>query len=347
MEVVVPETHQSYVVAADSDVGNLRRAVQAKAFEFGLDNESIGKTAIVASELATNLIKHTKSGGEVLLKGFKSSNRQGLEIIALDKGTGVKSVYLNDGESTSATLGVGLGAIRRLSDQVDMHTDSEMGTAILARFWAKSRALSTQESSAPASLFEFGGVMVPYPGENVCGDGWAVADCGTKFVVVMLDGLGHGPLAGQAAQRALNEFKQFNNASVSSLIDKMQEGMRGTRGAVLALAVIDRSAGLVHYAGIGNICGRIASSSKSVSCVSMGGTAGLRVPAKVREFTYSWVEDSVLFMNSDGLRTGFYARDLSTLSQCDPALAAGILYRDFARRNDDASVLIVSNAGRE
>ena len=48
----------------------------------------------------------------------------------------------------------------------------------------------------------------------------------------------------------------------------------------------------------------------------------------------------MLVMHSDGLSTNTGLEKHSGLALHDPSLIAGVLYRDFTRRNDDATVVV-------
>ena len=61
----------------------------------------------------------------------------------------------------------------------------------------------------------------------------------------------------------------------------------------------------------------------------------------MREFSYAWPADGILLMHSDGLSTSTGLESHASLAMRDPSLIAGVLYRDFARRNDDATVVVV------
>ena len=116
-------------VREEGEVGTARRRAQQMATNVGFDANQIGQLAIIVSEAATNLVKHG-GGGEVLLRELSN----GLEIIAIDKGRGMRDVSaaLSDGYSTSGTAGNGLGAIRRLSSLFDIYSQREGGTVILS-----------------------------------------------------------------------------------------------------------------------------------------------------------------------------------------------------------------------
>src|SRR4051812_7622187 len=120
--ITAPNPHFLQLVNEQSHPGEARRWAVRLATEVGLDEENSGRVAIVVTELAQNLIKHS-GGGELLMRGMMSGTLPGFEVISLDKGPGMDtSVTMEDGFSTAGTPGTGLGAIRRQSDQFDIFT---------------------------------------------------------------------------------------------------------------------------------------------------------------------------------------------------------------------------------
>jgi hypothetical protein len=74
--------------------------------------------------------------------------------------------------------------------------------------------------------------------------------------------------------------------------------------------------------------------------VSLNGTAGHSVH-RIAEFTYPWTAGAVLVLHTDGLSGRWdLARDPG-LAERDPAVVAGVLFRDFNRGRDDATVVAV------
>src|SRR5688572_26788709 len=114
----------SHVVIAVSDpstVGEARRVATRLGEQAGLNETDRGRAAIVASELATNLVRHAR-GGQLLLSAMSGPAAPGVEIISTDSGPGMTDVErcLRDGFSTGGTPGNGLGAVRRLSAEFDV-----------------------------------------------------------------------------------------------------------------------------------------------------------------------------------------------------------------------------------
>ena len=65
---------------------------------------------------------------------------------------------------------------------------------------------------------------------------------------------------------------------------------------------------------------------------------------RIQEFRAEWNSDSVLIMHSDGLQTKWDLSSYSGLLSRHPALIGGTLLRDFRRKRDDASILVLKAA---
>ncbi len=100
------------------------------------------------------------------------------------------------------------------------------------------------------------GLTRPITGEQVSGDGYAVRPCEGRHQVLVCDGLGHGPLAAAAAEAAVSAFRVRPGRPPAGVVRApAPRDVSHTRGAALAVAELDPAAGLLHYAGLGNIAG--------------------------------------------------------------------------------------------
>lgn len=323
-------------VTESSQAGHARRTAAALAARLGFNEEAQGKVAIVVSEAAKNLVAHTKGvGGQILLRALHAGPHTGLEVLALDKGPGMADVdrCLRDGYSTAGTSGVGLGAMRRMSALFDIHSAPGVGTAVLAQLWA--------DKPPPASSMEVGVVCVPMPGEEVCGDSWAVDFKQGRFFVLVADGLGHGPEAARASRAAVVSFLEQGPHALVDLMRAAHQEMRSTRGAAVALASVEGAR--LHFAGVGNIAAAVVSPGDVQRLVSMNGTLGHQAH-RMQQFSYAWSPGATLVMCSDGLATQWRLDPYPGLLARHPSLVAGVLYRDFARGRDDATVLVAREA---
>jgi anti-sigma regulatory factor (Ser/Thr protein kinase) len=325
---------KSIVVNDQSAVAEARRTATDLAGRTGFSETEKGRVALIVTELSTNLLKHG-SGGEILVGTGDDGESPGIDILALDKGAGISNVAqcLEDGYSTAGTAGHGLGAVMRQSHFVDIASWPGVGTAVLARV-APGKPLAAKPPMSPT----WGGVSVAMAGEDVCGDAWSVSNTGNIRTLLVADGLGHGPGAAEAAVAAVRLFHRYNNHSVANLIDYVHGGLRSTRGAAVSIARFDPLAKKIVFSGIGNVAGLIGAHGETKRMVSMAGTAGYNV-RKIQSFDYPF-ERGLLVLYSDGLGTNLTFDRYHNLGTLHPLLIAGILYRDFTRHRDDATVLV-------
>lgn len=325
---------KSVSVNDPSGVAEARRAASDLAGRVGFSEVETGKLALVATELSTNLIKHG-SGGEILVGTYEDDDSQGIEILALDKGAGIKNVAacLVDGYSSAGTSGQGLGAVIRQSYLVDIGSWPGQGTAVLARI-APGRSEPGKRLTRPT----WGGVSIPKTGEEVCGDAWSISDVGGVRTLMVADGLGHGPDAAEASVEAVRLFHRYNGHSVTNLLDYIHGGLRATRGAAVSIARFDAPTRKIVFSGIGNVAGMTSVAGETRRMVSMPGTAGFNA-RKIQSFDYPF-ERGLVILYSDGLATGLAVDRYANLSSLHPSLIAAILYRDFNRHRDDATVLV-------
>ncbi|HEX2748892.1 MAG TPA: ATP-binding SpoIIE family protein phosphatase [Verrucomicrobiales bacterium] len=323
-------------VSHESHAGQVRRYVQEAAHRLGADDTRTGTAAIVATELATNLVKHG-GGGEVLVREVKDSRPPALEIHALDTGPGMSNVNacLRDGYSTAGSAGTGLGAVQRLADQFQIHSQPGRGTVVWVRMDAGARELSQ-----PTPLFEASGVSVAIKSEKLCGDSWDVQELPGLLRAVVVDGLGHGPFAEAASREAVTIFRRHERASPGDLLQRMHEALVKTRGAAASMAEIQHARGQMRTAGVGNVLMRLFRANGSKTVAGDNGTLGAAV-RKVQEFSHPWEESALLVMHSDGIASQWNLDDYPGLVRRHPALIAGIIYRDFRRGHDDATVVVI------
>jgi hypothetical protein len=258
-----------------------------------------------------------------------------VELIAIDRGPGLANVEraMDDGHSTSGSPGTGLGAIRRLSETFDIYSTPGRGTAVLARVGHRIRR------NAPASLLTVAGVSVPATGETVCGDGWLVLPHQEGPIAVVVDGLGHGPIAAEAAAAAANALAGARFSTLPEALSIVHAALRATRGAALSLLQVDAAAGVARFAGIGNVGGLIWQNGTERRAVSLNGTLG-HSARTFRDFSYPWLAGAAFVMFSDGLISHWSLTDYPGLLRHDPALAAAVLYRDYSRGRDDVTVVV-------
>lgn len=318
-----------------SQVGEARRVAQRLAAEAGFNEVDIGRVALIATELGTNLVKHAKHGRLLLgLAKAPGGQRASVELLSIDQGPGMADVArcLRDGYSTTGTQGSGLGAVKRLSDRFSVYSRLGEGTVAAAR-------VGTAPLDNP--VFDVGAVAIAAPGETACGDGWAFhLRSEQRAALIVSDGLGHGPMAEEASLAALDVFDRERSATPTQVLERAHQQLRSTRGAAVAVAELDAERGELLFSGAGNIAGRVVSGVDERSLLSQHGTVGLQVRS-LHDMRYAWPAHALLVLHSDGITTRWSFAQAEGLLQCDPVVIAAWLIRGHCRGRDDATVVVV------
>jgi anti-sigma regulatory factor (Ser/Thr protein kinase) len=337
METLISSLNKqvAFSITHASDVAAARRRGQQMADDMGLDETRAGQLAIIITEVATNIVKHGIAGK--LFVGPAQTRLPGIDVIAFDTGPGMGDVDLcmRDGVSSAGTAGNGLGALVRLSDEFDIYSAREKGTALFMRLYLQA------PEGPPVRRLEVGGLSLPLIGEDETGDAWAVTidDDGANLVGV--DGLGHGPVAAEAALAAITSLEKAPSAEPTRVLENADKVMRATRGAAMAAARIDFARDEVRFAGIGNIGASVYDDEGTRrQLVSHNGIVGNNM-RKVQEFTAPCSPGALCILHSDGLSTQWSLETYPGLQGRHPALIAAVLMRDFSRVRDDAMVLVV------
>ncbi len=108
-----------------------------------------------------------------------------------------------------------------------------------------------------------------------------------RSVYIVADGLGHGPLAAEAAARRFASSILLLPIRARSDSERDSRRSSKTRGAAVSVAEILHEKQVLNYAGAGNIVAAICSGGKTRSLVSMNGTVGHTV-GKIQQFSYPW-----------------------------------------------------------
>jgi anti-sigma regulatory factor (Ser/Thr protein kinase) len=317
-----------------SQVFEARRAAAELARQFGFTDVEIGEVALAATEAATNLVKHAQQG-ELLVQVFEHGATVGMELLAIDSGPGIHNVSqsLRDGYSTAGSPGTGLGALSRIADQFDIYSLPGKGTVLRLAMW--------RGKPPPATEMQVGVVCQPKAGEEISGDDWGMAMSARKHTFVLADGLGHGPDAHKAARVAIDTLHRHPGVSPATALENIHAAARPTRGAAVAVCELDAEQRVCRFAGVGNIGCTVIVNAVARHMVSHNGIVGHSV-RKIQEFAAPWPQDAILVMHSDGLSTQWDLESYPGLTTRHPGVIAGVLYRDFSRHRDDATVLVAT-----
>jgi anti-sigma regulatory factor (Ser/Thr protein kinase) len=322
---------QVLLIEDSSQVGHARRMAHQLAETLGFDTVDAGRVALVATELASNILKHAVRG-ELHLRVFDSTGFSALEIIAIDRGPGFDlHSSMRDGFSSVGTQGIGLGAIERQADVFDVHVDTR-GAVVLTRFFPRnSKTRDLRIGINQHSLHD----------DPACGDVWSLALQGEQLSALIIDGLGHGEDAEIAARAGEVAFTRQPFDRAEQLLEEMHHAMKGTRGGAAALVQFDAASGGLRFVGIGNIGATLIDEDKTRGLASHPGIVGLQF-RKAQAFEHSHVNGQLLVMYSDGLQSRWNLRDYPGLIYRHPAVIAAVLHRDYCRGRDDVTVLVIA-----
>jgi anti-sigma regulatory factor (Ser/Thr protein kinase) len=314
--------------------GQARRAAAGLAARLGFGEVRAAEIGLAVTELETNLAKHAAEG-VLVVRAVRAVTEAAVEVVAIDRGPGMADVDLSrrDGESTTGTLGVGLGAVARLAEVTSVLSEPGRGTVVTARFHPR-RAPLAELPGEPAS-----GITRPIRGEDVCGDAYAVHQEGSRLRLMMCDGSGHGPLAAAAARTAVDTFCAHAAERPEAVVKHIHEALRRTRGGAIGIADVDVAAGTIRYAGLGNIAGSVVADGRKQGMISVPGVAGHQART-IRAFDYPLPPGAVVVLHSDGLTERWSAEGRERQFAAGPLGIAACLLRDAGTRNDDAGVLV-------
>lgn len=310
-------------------VGAVRRAATAMASALGFAANQVADLAIIATELSTNLVKHARDG-VMHVRPVRDADEAGVQLVSIDSGPGMADVARSqaDGESTTGTLGIGLGAAARLADRYEIYSMPGRGTIVVAEVWCHK---------PPTTQVWADGITRPLAGETVSGDGFAQRVRGNRYQVMLCDGLGHGPMAAAASQAAFGAFHESPEGPPADVVRYLNGALGHTRGAALAVAEIDIASATVKLCGLGNVASTVINGSERRGMVSLPGIAGHH-RGSIREFGYPFPSGAVLVMHSDGV-SGRWELD-SYQGIESPLVIAATVLRDAGIRRDDACVLV-------
>jgi len=182
--------------------------------------------------------------------------------------------------------------------------------------------------------------------ETLSGDRHVLCEFPGGVLVGLLDGLGHGFSASEAARLAAETLVEHAQESLVSLINRCHERLRPERGVVMSLASFLDRKGLMAWAGVGNVEGVLVrgdgrSSPEGETLLVRPGVVGIRVrsvEAKVLPIR----PGDTLVLATDGIRPGFAQR----VGRVVPAqrIAEQILLH-HSKGTDDALVMVARYRG--
>jgi anti-sigma regulatory factor (Ser/Thr protein kinase) len=331
LKASAPQDMRWLPVEDASAVASCRTAGLALAGRLGFPSSRAEQLALAVTEAASNLHKHARQGS-LLLRVNRDLEQPGIELVTIDAGPGLADVSaaLRDGHSTAGSLGIGLGAIRRLADFTDLYSVPGHGTALVARFWP----------GPGPPVIRCAGLIRPITGETECGDDFGAVQAGDVVTAILCDGLGHGPLAAAAASQAVAAVLDEPGGEPAALLERVHRRMTGTRGG--AVGIVQLTGSMARFAGLGNIAASILSDGTRKSMLSVPGIAGFQARV-IRQFEYDVPPGAAVILHSDGISSRWEVAAVPGLAARDPLVIAAVLLAEAGQHRDDAGVLVLKS----
>ncbi len=182
---------------------------------------------------------------------------------------------------------------------------------------------------------------------SVCGDGYLLRRAGNRLMVALADGVGSGPGAQDAANACLEALATVSVGDIAELFEAAHDRIRGTRGAALAVALIDPDRAAVEWAALGDVegvlCALLPGGEDTVPILQKGGTLGVHFPGVLSQ-TQPFPPDHALILASDGVSRRF--RDALPTAGMPPQEWVASCLATFGKDHDDRTVLAVSHQRR-
>jgi len=195
-------------------------------------------------------------------------------------------------------------------------------------------------------LIEWAVAEVTRAGQTESGDRHLVTATPDGALVAVVDGLGHGAEAADAAKVAVRSLERNAQQRVIPLVRDCHQSLVGTRGAVISVASFTAHDQTMTWLGVGNVEGlllrALATSPRRESLLLRGGVVGVHLPTLTAEIVPVTPGDT-LILATDGVRSDFSSERLS--QQDPPPMLADYILARWGKQDDDALVLVVRYLG--
>ncbi len=331
----------SMSVTRYADIVVARRTAKQLALELGFNNAAQEQIVLVVSELTSNLIKYV-GRGTINLQAVAESDKQGILISSHDSGSGFDiEKALTDGYSSSGTLGIGLGAVKRMVDVmvINSRQGEHSGTDIICKKWLPTALfIGAQNLVCPLDI---GVVSQPKPGFDVNGDAYVIKrEHNGSCLIAVIDGVGHGERAHKAAKTAKQYIDNHVSQTIPGIFRGIESACQATSGVVMALAYFDHGSLTLTFASIGNIEAKVVGSEEKNSLLLKRGILGRQAPEPIIS-RHRWMPGQGLVLHSDGVSSRWSWNDFAHLAEKPAQFIAEQMYHKLQKANDDATLVFV------
>jgi serine phosphatase RsbU (regulator of sigma subunit) len=202
----------------------------------------------------------------------------------------------------------------------------------------------TKETQGNREIIEWSVTSLPARGQVESGDSYVVKRLPNGVLIAVIDGLGHGPDAAAVSRLTAKTLEDYaSGQSLTALLEDCHERLRGTRGAVISLALLDAGRNTISWLGVGGIEGLLLrrqsrnGKKQQEMLLLRAGVVGHQLPMLAIHTLPLHAGDIVVFA-TDGIRPEFADNIDASFS---PLMIANDILERYALETDDALVLVV------
>lgn len=194
----------------------------------------------------------------------------------------------------------------------------------------------------PDKIVEWSTAIQVREGEIMSGDHYLICREENRVLVAVVDGIGHGPEAADASQRAVSILKTHAAEPLVSLFSLCHHELKNSRGVVMSLAAFDSANNNLSWLGVGNVLGRLLHADKTLlypeeELLTYSGVIGHAMPPVLVFSVLPVSKGDVLILATDGVEQDF-AKSLH-IGRSSHQLANDILSQ-HSKGTDDALVIV-------
>lgn len=304
----------------------------------------------VLSELGTNIVKYAHRG-YLGVRRIEQGANVDIEVFAEDEGPGIPNIdlALKEHFSTGGTLGLGLPAVQRMTDDLRIESTPGQGLKVSALKRVRGQPVSRHREQ-----FGYSPGMVTLThefcdvGESVrtmshqmdCGDVAFCRPLGDGVLLAIADATGHGAKAAQAADEIRRTLSSVQDPSrLISCFSYLHQNLRHTVGAAVGLLHVDHATQQARYVGVGNTS-LLRVRGESWRPISREGVVGQRLPT-LFEQVCTLRQNDVILMWTDGLSERDVLSHVRHIADKPASAIAQDLVSRAGKPYDDAGVLVL------
>jgi len=198
-----------------------------------------------------------------------------------------------------------------------------------------------------AGLIEWAVAERSRPGQTESGDRYLAMATRDSGLVAVVDGLGHGAEAADAAKIAVGSLERHALQPVIELVRSCHRSLVGTRGAVVSVAAFTARDETMTWLGVGNVEGVLLRAQTTVNprrevLLVRGGVVGVHLPALAASIVPVAGGDTLVFA-TDGVRSDFVNEALPLRDP--PQMLADYILARWGTQTDDMLVMVVRYLG--